>query len=100
MAFKPGDKKPEGSGRKKGQLSKKTMLLAEILEASNYCPVEKILSIFKNPKASLSDSDKVRFNLELMSYLYPKRKAIEVKQETSGKISFVSKDELNEAKSD
>ena len=96
--FKPGDKRPEGAGRKKGQPNKKTLALVELLEAAAYCPVEKILSILKNPKAYLSDSDKVRFNLELMSYLYPKRKAIEVRQESSGKIEFVSQDELNEAK--
>ena len=100
--FKTGEKRPENAGRKKGSLNKKTVLLQEILEAASYCPVEEILKILneKNPKKMLMPSDRVRFNLELMSYIYPKRKAIEVRQESSGKIQFISKDELNEAKRD
>ena len=98
--FKAGEKRPERAGRKKGTPNKITSSLIEILEKANYCPAAEILKILQNPKALMSTSDKVRFNLELMSYIYPKRKAIEVKQETSGKIQFVSKDALNEAKND
>ena len=34
------------------------------------------------------NADKVRFNLELMSYIYPKRKSIEVKDDTGKEEKF------------
>ena len=86
--FEPGHKKIEGAGRKKGKPNKITSSLIEILEKANYCPAAEILKILQNPKALISTADKVRFNLELMSYIYPKRKSIEVKDDTGKEEKF------------
>lgn len=74
MAFQVGNPKPANSGRKKGTLNKKTHLLEEILTAKGVNPVEEILKMIP----SLEPKQQVDVHLELMSYLYPRRKAVDV----------------------
>lgn len=71
--FKVGEKRPANAGRKKGTPNKKTKELIEILGAFN--PAEKLVEIFnetddKDLKASIAK--------ELMKYVYPQRKAVEM----------------------
>ena len=73
MTFKVGDKKPANGGRKKGTPNKKTKELIEILGAFN--PAEKLVEIFKET----DDKDlKASIAKELMKYVYPQRKAVEM----------------------
>lgn len=71
--FKPGHAKV--GGRKPGTPNKKTQALQEILEEGlgKGLP-EKIVEIMH----TLDPKDQVKVLLELMQYIYPKRKAIEV----------------------
>lgn len=70
-AFKPGDKKPEGSGIKKGGLHKKTVIrreLAEEFEAKGFSPAERLAD------AMLSrDFELAKVLLDILPYLYAKR---------------------------
>lgn len=82
MAFKPGDKKPEASGRQKGTVNKKTQILLDIFEEADYCPAVELLKILKGEKVGekfiLLEDDKIAdIHLKLMEYKFPKRKAIE-----------------------
>ena len=71
--FKPGQEKPLGSGRKSGIPNKKTKVLAEILENNNFDLTERLLKLL--PK--LKPEKQAEILLELMTYVFPKRKAIE-----------------------
>lgn len=103
MKFKPGDKKPINSGRKKGKLNAKTEHFFEICEKMNHDPVTFNVMLAQNDWQSLgypnrtftsftksgetfetdyiSVNDRVSANNKLLEFMYPKRKAIEV---TSG----------------
>lgn len=74
MASKPG--RPKYGGRKKGTPNKKTEHLIETFKALNLDVPERIVELL--PK--LSPEKQAEVLLELMSYLYPKRKAIEVSE--------------------
>lgn len=43
MAFKKGDPKPEGSGMKKGQKTKRSAEAIAIFDEHEFCPLEKVL---------------------------------------------------------
>jgi hypothetical protein len=80
--FKPGRKKPEGSGRQKGTLNKKSQVLMEIFEAADYCPAVELLKIVKGEKTGerillLEDKEIADIHMKLMEYKFPKRKAVE-----------------------
>lgn len=80
--FKPGRKRPEGSGRKAGTPNKKTQVLLDIFEAADYCPAVELLKILKGEKVgekmiALEDKEIVDVHLKLMEYKFPKRKAVE-----------------------
>ena len=70
MPFKPGDPKPIGSGKQKGYVSAKTKALELLLEEHRYNPVNELLKLI--PELDARDAAKV--HLELMQYIYPKRK--------------------------
>ena len=78
MAFKKGDKKPENSGMKKGQTTKKTVWLKESLESVG-------LSWEVEFKKALSEKDYKLIELlqNLIPYLSPKIKERESSQEDS-----------------
>lgn len=73
MPFEPGSPKPPHSGRKKGTPNRQTRLLDEILAAANVEPVKAIMELLPH----LEPKQQVDVHLELMGYLYPKRKAVE-----------------------
>lgn len=116
MATKDGKKT---GGRKKGTPNKRTLDLADKFEQFDYCPVTTHINIIKeqqafykewlDPKTSTSRKkllsklmmpmeDFAKINLDSFNYLFPKRKAVEVKKESSGTIKFVTQDEFNEVK--
>lgn len=71
--FQSGQKKPQGSGRKKGTPNRRTQALQEIFEAHDFVIPEKIIEIL--PRLSIEKQAEIL--MDLMSYLYPKRKATE-----------------------
>jgi hypothetical protein len=72
MTFVPG--KPKTGGRSKGTPNKKTLGLAEILESQGVEPVSELLKLMPN----LTPKEQADVYKDLMAYLYPKRKAMEV----------------------
>jgi hypothetical protein len=64
------------SGRKKGVPNKKTFDLQAKLESLNCDPIEGLAKICKDPKTL--PQLRAEIYLDLMGYLYAKRKAIEV----------------------
>ncbi len=75
--FYKGMPKPEHSGRKKGTPNKRTKELIELF--GDYNPAESLLEILKSDRVPIDL--KIKINLDLMGYLYPKRKSIESKEE-------------------
>jgi len=73
-SFQVGQSKPKGSGRKEGTPNKRSQNLAEALDSLNFNIPEKLVQLL--PK--LSPEKQVDILIDLMGYLYPKRKAIEV----------------------
>lgn len=121
MTFKVGDKRPEKAGRKKGTPNKATQTLQEIADSLGIDPFKILLYFAKGDWEALGyESPEIqkcsmgntyyepvippelrqKSAKDACEYLYPKRKAIELRQESSGKIQFISKDELNEVKRD
>ncbi|QLY25698.1 hypothetical protein [Bdellovibrio sp. KM01] len=82
--------KVEGSiktgGRQKGTPNKKTQLLNEILDAKDFCIPEKLMELLP----SLSPEKQADVLVDLMSYVYPKRKAIEQLNVNAGYIDINS----------
>ena len=62
-------------GRKKGTPNKRTLDFVENL--GNYNPLESLLRIVQDETTPLDT--KIRINLDLLPYIYPKRKAIELR---------------------
>jgi hypothetical protein len=81
--------KVPGSGRKKGTPNKKTRLLEELLEDKGLEPIQGLADSLKELEGVVTDEpeEKIRvaiakanIYMELMQYIYPKRKAIQVQQ--------------------
>lgn len=85
MTYKPGSPKPEKSGRKKGTPNRKTQLLEEILSAQGVSPVNEILKMLP----ALDPKQQVDVYLELLGYLFPKRKAMEMHLESRSPLANV-----------
>lgn len=81
--FKKGDKKPEGSGRKKGTKNKLNLGVEEALNARGIDCVEELLKI-----AETTDKEEVRLTVfkELIKYVYPQRKAVEMSSESGFEV--------------
>lgn len=71
--FERGNKKPVASGRKKGTPNKKTLILSESLEALKLDIPARLNELL--PKLSYEKQADVL--LELLGYIYPKRKPLE-----------------------
>lgn len=71
--FEPGQEKINNSGRKKGTLNKNSKHLADVLESIGFNIPEKLVEIL--PQLTIEKQADVLINL--MSYIYPKRKAVE-----------------------
>ena len=61
-------------GRKKGTPNKKTTELMELL--GDYNPIVRLIEIAKDENTSLDMQ--VKINLDLLPYIYPKRKSIDM----------------------
>jgi hypothetical protein len=69
-------------GRKAGTPNRKTREVAELLETLNCNPIEGMVSIATDPRASLEL--RARMYAELAQYVYPKRKAVELAGDPDG----------------
>lgn len=88
MPRPPGSLKTPGSGRQKGSKNKRTLIggkIAEILESCALDPVEKLI---KEVYPMLQPDGQAKVLLELTSYLYPKRKAVELSGPAGDSISM------------
>lgn len=70
---KVGKNRQKTGGRQKGTPNKKTKELIEILGAFN--PAEKLKEVFNNTK---DDNLKAKICLDLLKYIYPQRKAVDL----------------------
>lgn len=90
--FQPGQKKPLGSGRKSGSGNKRSTHFIETLDTVGLNIPERLFEIL--PQLSIEKQADILLNL--MAYLYPKRKAIEVAssstEDASITVTFVKSD--------
>lgn len=91
MKFKEGDKKPEGSGRKKGQVNRKTQDLMDLCESKGINVFEAMLELVQYETDAKLRFERLRV---LAEYLYPKRKALEVSNADDKGFVVVIKDYL------
>ena len=77
-------------GRQKGTPNKRTADLLEKL--GNYNPLDALLAISQDENTPLEIQ--VKINLDLMNYVYPKRKSVEFNDKIDVSISEQSVDEL------
>jgi hypothetical protein len=84
VPLKPSPEAPEElgliadvGGRKAGTPNRKTQEISEPSESLGHNPIEAMVQIATDPNASLELRG--RRNAELAHYVYPKRKAVEVK---------------------
>jgi len=71
-------------GRKAGTPNRKTQEIGELLESLGHNPIEAMVQIATEPKASLELRG--RMNAEPAQYVYPKRKAAEVASDQGAPI--------------
>lgn len=69
-------------GRGAGTPNKKTKELIELM--GDYSPLEALLEIAQDSRTPLDI--KVKVNLDLMNYVYPKRKSIETREQVNLQI--------------
>jgi len=72
----------KSGGRVEGTPNRRTKEVAELLSSLGHNPIDAMVRIARNPKASLELRG--RMNAELAHYVYPKRKALEI----SGNLNF------------
>ena len=77
-------------GRQKGTPNKRTADLLERL--GNYNPLDALLAISQDEDTPLEIQ--VKINLDLMNYVYPKRKSVEFNDKIDVSLSEKSLDEL------
>lgn len=73
-------------GRPKGSTNKRTFKVANILEKQGINPLAEMAKMVQDP--NVSDRVKADILKELGSYLYPKRKAIEVSGDQESPVQF------------
>lgn len=87
--FQAGQQKPRGSGRKQGSRNKRSEHIETTLRIIGLNVPERILELL--PQLSVDKQADVLLNL--MAYLYPKRKAVEIldshKEENKIAIHFI-----------
>lgn len=83
MAFPKGKKRPENAGRRKGTPNKKTQNLMEILNSNGFDPAQKLIDLYNR---SLDENVQCAVLRELIKYVYPQRKAIEVSGQIDHKL--------------
>ena len=77
-------------GRQKGTPNKRTADLLERL--GNYNPLDALLAISQDENTPIEIQ--VKINLDLMNYVYPKRKSVEFNDKIDVSLSEKSIDEL------
>ena len=80
MTFIKGQKKVEGSGRKKGSRNKRYQVFAELLEAEGLDLGEEFIAIYRKLESPYEKLEALKF---MMPYRYAKLGAIEVRGSTS-----------------
>ena len=80
-------------GRQKGTPNKKTADLLERL--GNYNPVDAFLAISQDENTPLDIQ--VKINLDLMNYIYPKRKSVDFNDKIDFSISEKSLEEIQKS---
>lgn len=77
-------KKIDGSGRQKGTPNKKTLILTEILDSLDCDVTQRLTELLPQ----LQPEKQADVLLELMSYIFPKRKALELTGADGGAIQI------------
>ncbi|HEY9705671.1 MAG TPA: hypothetical protein V6C58_24745 [Allocoleopsis sp.] len=107
---KNSTKRQRTGGRQKGTPNKKTEYAFEVLKKHNFCPIEYLVYVAKNDWKALGFESEMRekqgyqgityleYNIpielrvdaakDLMPYLYPKRRAIEISNPDDKKLEF------------
>jgi len=91
-AFKPGQHKPENSGRTKGTSNRQSEVVLGILRQRGFEPVAKILDLIAN--GQLDDSGRLGAWLKLLPFCYPTLKSIEVVDERENALLDVTPDNV------
>lgn len=73
MTFKPGDKKLENSGRKKGTPNKKTWIVTRKLEEQGFDVIEELVKVFREADIET----KASIGIKLLEYSCPKPKQLD-----------------------
>lgn len=89
MRYKLGHSKT--GGRTAGTPNKKTERLMDLLGEYGIEPIKEIVNLLP----SLTPKEQVDVYRDLLSYIYPKRKAIEHSGETTSPLTELSDDELD-----
>jgi len=89
---KPEGGKRPGAGRPKGAISKKTQALQEAVASSGMTPLQYMLKVMRNPKATADRRD--RMAAAAAPYVHSKLASIEHKGEGGGPIQTVMRVEL------
>jgi len=80
MSFKTGDARPIGAGRKKGSKAIKTKIFEEYLDNKGIFMPDKAIELIESCD-DVSNKDKIRFWIDLMAFVYPKKTAVKVEGE-------------------
>jgi hypothetical protein len=75
--FQRGQERPVNSGRQKGIPNRKTLILRDTFKELGQDLPTKIMEILPQ----LSPEKQIDVYMELMQYVYPKRKAIEISEQ-------------------
>ena len=79
---------PKTGGRKKGTPNKATQTVREKLDALGWDPIEDLARIAMD--LATPRGDRIRCDIELAQYLYPKRRPVEVSDEETPDISVTT----------
>jgi hypothetical protein len=85
--FRAGHAKPENSGRQKGVPNRKTLILKEALDQLGHDLPTKITDLLPQ----LPPDKQMDVYLELMQYVYPRRKAVELSGHDGGPIEVTAR---------
>lgn len=89
MAFKKGDKKPAGSGRKKGSKNLKTVLRAEsVMAEADFNPIELLIELANSKDTPVDQKIKIAIELSSLINAKPKAKEVEPNQATEPAEDF------------
>lgn len=82
MPFKPGQARPEGAGRKKGTLNRASMPILELMESRNFNALDELIKLLPD----LEPNIQAKVLCEIMSFVYPKKKALDISGDINANI--------------